>query len=434
MRWHFSHHTVQPSLSCTESAIHMAAKQVLLDHCELVVPGVSFDISAETVSGHVLHERDVLSPNRRIRFERMVAEVPFDDLRPDVVGYRGERQLLVEMYFRHRVDAAKRKKLVTLGLPALEIDLSDIDPMGGFGAVTQRVIDSTTHKEWLVYPGSREHRAYLEHRLRDRVAVATEAHREELREQARAKAELARLQRTRQETETDVDNAFAKWTGAEQEAWLRHRLGLSRAVPAFLCRRAHPAGMLNVPELLWQASIFERFIYGRGEGTKVTARDIYPCLRRRFKLPLEDQPDHKFVTTFYLEYLVRAGFLGRARHDEMRGPYYVQHDDMSMPPWSPLETRYDGEPQLSAQARGIGELREWRTPWPRWRAVLDEAAALLTASPYRDLFWRELQALSAMSPPGTPHHWAAPLVERGVPLEDCFALLTALGLMRDGRR
>lgn len=103
-RRHFAHHNAPGSDQCVESAIHAAAKKVLVDHGSLVVPEVAFYITATTSEGDVLHERNVLSPQRRIRFDRTVPEVTIDTIRPDVVGYRGERQLLVELYFRHRVD------------------------------------------------------------------------------------------------------------------------------------------------------------------------------------------------------------------------------------------------------------------------------------------------------------------------------------------
>jgi hypothetical protein len=177
--------------------------------------------------------------------------------------------------------------------------------------------------------------------------------------------------------------------------------------------------------------MFERFIYGRGEGAKLTVQDIFRFLGRRFKLALHRDPDRELVVTLYLEYLVHAGFLHRIPKAKHGGPYYVRYDTMSMPPWSPEDTRFDGEPQLSKQARGSGALRQWCVKWPRWRGLLDEAEQVLSGSPHRDPLIEGLNGLSAMSPPSTPNHWAAPIVERGVPLEDCFALLSALGLMRE---
>lgn len=430
-RRHFAHHNAPEGDRCVESAIHAAAKQVLIDHCALMVPEVAFEISASTDSGAVLREWDVLSPQRLIRFDRATPEVLFDNVRPDVVGYRGERQLLVEMFFRHRVDPDKREKLKKLGLAALEIDLSDLDPLDGFEAVTERVLDGVEHKEWLVYPRSDEHLAYLKHKLRQRVDSANEASREKLERRRQERMKLAQLERARHVAEIDIDTAFSRWAPDEQEAWLKEQLGLTNAVPAFLSRPVCPASVVKVPAFLFQASIFERFVYRTKEGTKLTAGAIYPFLRRRFRLRPHDASLHRLAISLYLEYLTRARFLRRATNDEMRGPYYVEHSDISVPPWSPEETRYDGVPLLSDKARGSGRLRQWRSTWPRWRAVLAHADELLVGSPHRDLLMESLQALSGVSRPGTPHHWAEELVERGVPLEDCFVYLNSLGLIAD---
>jgi hypothetical protein len=188
--------------------------------------------------------------------------------------------------------------------------------------------------------------------------------------------------------------------------------------------------VLRVPHFLFQASIFERFIYGSKEGTKLTARAIYPCLHRRFKLPSHDDMLHRLAINMYLHYLARARFLHEAGSD-MTGPYYVEHSEISMPAWTPFETRHDGEPLLPDRARGSGKLREWRTNWPRWRGMLVDANEQLVGSEHRDLLMDGLDRLSGLAPPATPHHWAAPLVQQGVPLEDCFRLLTALGLLAD---
>lgn len=107
--WHFSHLNARPGESCAESAIHAAAKQVLVEHGRLNVPG--FDVD-------------------------------------------------------------KRAKLRALGLPALEIGLSDLDPGDGFAPLIQRVIEDRVFKEWLVYPAASEREAALRTRLAARVEVA----------------------------------------------------------------------------------------------------------------------------------------------------------------------------------------------------------------------------------------------------------------------
>ncbi|MFC5550286.1 hypothetical protein [Massilia aerilata] len=427
-RRHFAHHNAPGSDQCVESAIHAAAKQVLIECGGLLVPEVSFYISAAAQDGQMLHEQEVLSTQRRIRFDHAAAEVTIGDIRPDVVGYRGERQLLVEMFFRHRVDEEKRDKLKRLGFPALEIDLSDLDPLEGFEAVKERVIESVHYKEWLVYPRSDEHLAYLKNKLQARVDSANEAHQAELERRKKERAKLARLESARKVANVDVDTAFSNWTPDEQDAWLREQLGLTDAIPAFLSRGAYPQSVITVPAFIFQASIFERFIYRSKEGTKLTADTIYPCLRRRFKLPPQDGMLQRLAINLYLRYLATARILYEERGKRF-GPFYVEHNEVSLPLHTAFETQYDGEPLLSDQARGSGPRRRWNAGWPRWRAVLEEAQEVLAGSPHRDVLLDALDNLSAMNSPASPHHWAEPLVKRDVPLEACFDLLSRVGLL-----
>jgi hypothetical protein len=430
-RWHFSHLNVRPGESCAESAIHAAAKQVLLEHGALMAPEFAIDVAARTMGGRELFEREVLSPVRRIRFDRTVPEVSIGEVRPDIVGYRGERRLLVEMYFRHKVDEVKRGKLVRLGLPVLEIDLSDLDVGTGFESLTERVINSVVDKEWLVYPRSDVQLAFLERKLRTRIEAANDAHRRDVQRQKAERAKLAQLEEAEQMKKVGLDQSFSCWTPDEQEAWLRQQLGLANDIPAFLSRHSYPGTVLRVPFFHFQASIFERFIHGQVQGTRLTVEAIYRCVQRRFELSTGDGAAHRLAVTAYLEYLTHARFLFRASGDEARGPYYVDHGTVSMPPRCPWDTQYDGQPLLSAQARGSGPRRRWTHRWPRWRSVMDEAREVLAESPHREVLLGALDALSSMTPPASPHHWAAPLIDKGVELEYCFDMLSAIGLITD---
>jgi len=430
-RWHFSHLNVRPGESCNESAIHAAAKQVLIEYGELMAPEFSISVSAKTIDGRELYERAVLSAARRIRFDRAAPEVTVDDVRPDVVGYRSERQLLVEMYFRHRVDQVKRDKLLRLGLPAIEIDLSDLDTGTGFEPLIERVINSVFYKEWLVYPQSQAHHAYLEEKLHARIDAANDTYRRHVEQRRAERAKLAQLEKTRKITKARLDDAFSGWTPEEQDAWLRQQLGLYEAIPAFLSRQSYPRTVIDIPAFLFQASIFERFIHGSHEGTRLTAMVIYPCLRRRFDLDSGNGPLQRLAINLYLEYLTEARFLNRAHDDKLRGPYYIEYNQVSMPSWTPEYFRYDGEPLLSEQARGSGPRRQWTSRWPRWRSVMEEAKVILIESPHRDLFVNALENLSAVNLPSSPHHWAVPLLDHGIDLDECFDVLRAVGLLAE---
>ena len=427
-RRHFAHHNAPGSNHCVESAIHAAAKQVLIECGGLVVPAVSFSLSATTMTGAVLYEEDVISTKRRIRFDHATPEVSIENIRPDVVGYRDGRQLLVEMYFRHRVDEEKRGKLKRLGIPAVEIDLSDLDLSAGFNGIRERVVESVIYKEWLLYPRSDEHIEYLRQKLQTRVSRADEAYKGEVERKRKEREKLAMLERARRVSNVDVDIAFSAWTDEEKEAWLLERLGLNKATPAFLSAPTYPEAVLKIPALLFQASIFERFVFESEIGATLSANAIYPCLQRRFNLSRVDVALQRLAINLYLSYLAKARFLNGS-FGHLTGPYYVEHNEVSMPSNTPYETLYDGEPLLSHNARGFGARRRWRTFWPRWRTASKTAEEILAGSPHREALLAALEGLSESSRPASPHHWAQPLVDAGVPLEECFGLLARISLI-----
>lgn len=157
-RRHFAHHRVQGSAHCVESAIHAAAIQVLLEANWMQVPEKYVSASVPTKSGVDHRKFQTIRPARVIRFDRSRKELTFSEqngrsIRADVVGFRGERQMIVEMCFKHAVDEEKKAFLRQLGLPAIEIVLSDLDFDSGFDAIRTRVLEETGYKEWLFHPG-----------------------------------------------------------------------------------------------------------------------------------------------------------------------------------------------------------------------------------------------------------------------------------------
>jgi hypothetical protein len=141
--WHFAHHIATGSESCVESAIHAAAKQILLDANYLRTPMVAVSAERRLKTGRRHSKSIILSPDRVIRFDYYCSEVweGAANVRPDVVGYRGERRILVEMYFTHAVDRTKKKKLEALGIPALEVALSGLASDTDLETIRQRVLE-----------------------------------------------------------------------------------------------------------------------------------------------------------------------------------------------------------------------------------------------------------------------------------------------------
>ena len=129
---HFAH---QPGSDCegaVESAMHLLAKRILQETKCLFLPG-RFDWQ----SGEVCH------------FDR-VEEESYDKetgLRPDCVGYYGDKILWVEFKYTHAVDEEKKQKIISARIDCVEIDLSNCEL--DEDALKKFITESAEDRKWI---------------------------------------------------------------------------------------------------------------------------------------------------------------------------------------------------------------------------------------------------------------------------------------------
>lgn len=332
-RWHFAHHNVEMGNSCAESAIHAAAKQVLLEHNWLRLPGMRVVVFGQATSGQALEESSVLSEERVVRFERTCAEVWENGIRPDVVGYRGERRLLVEMYFRHRVDENKRRKIGKLKLPTIEVDLSDLDVSTGFDAIAQRVIHETRYKSWLFFPNEEQERQRLLVGLAARIERANREHQvEQAVDQKRQATRHRKLENDRKRREA-ANQRYRQMSHEDKERDLRERLGIAGRWPYYLCRKGDGASAIAEQAMIWQAALFSRFIFQRANSSfELKQTSVVQWILERFETGGCSPESVRAEVRLYLGYLAACGFLKKLSCNpyESQG-YTVVHGALEPP-------------------------------------------------------------------------------------------------------
>lgn len=118
-----------------ETAIHIFVKEVLEKNKKMALPKHQY------MNKPLLYE-----------FDRVELEKSYSEVIPDVVAYKGETPLFIEVYVTHEIDEAKLRKIEKLGISVLEIDVNEY----GFDrkdfdkeAVENLIINSTEHKTWL---------------------------------------------------------------------------------------------------------------------------------------------------------------------------------------------------------------------------------------------------------------------------------------------
>ena len=438
--WSFAHHGSKGNTGCLETAIHLAAKQALFDAGAIVVPGYTLAVSAQSTDDRVHRVERELAAERRIRFDRVALEVAFGEIRPDAVGYRGTRQLLVEIFVTHKVDRDKLTKLAELGMPALEIDLSDLPTAStalSMSMVASRVVERADGKAWLFYLGTEQALAEMNAELSELVHAA-EAH-----AQARtAAAEARRLELERRRNARPI----------QQDAQPGRDLPQMKPAPALsenLLRPDLHTARLALPSHAWQALMYQRFVTQRNRLSDFAGEDLFTWAS--YSVGLINQPGRASIAVLrdYAEHLVRQGCLCVTARDGAGAMVRFQLPEESKPlllapvPWKSEGHRYDVTRDRGYGASHARPLRSietmspkdivagalyWTESWPRRSILYDRTSVLLARDPYRALLLPAIDQLGPLTCPATPALFIEQMEAAGVPAGETTKALRALCL------
>jgi hypothetical protein len=241
-QWHFAHKSGAECAGALETALHKAAKQVLLEHRLIMVPGevLSTQRSSSWMRDLNLYVEetykidDLAKAMRPELYQKYQAAMKLnapelklklthveDEVRDETTGripdiscnidvelfterYNHlptdafQEGLIIEIAVRHKCDAEKIADLKRLGRPALEVDMKDLVRDGDISlGKIRRLLEETSHdRQWLVMPEYLA-RAYL---IRDTyIEESGELYLEEMNYQYRLRAEEERRQRENKE-------------------------------------------------------------------------------------------------------------------------------------------------------------------------------------------------------------------------------------------
>lgn len=148
---HFAHASGDECRYAVETAIHLAAKNILTVRKEVVLPAIK--IPSIFTRHHSKSYMDELSPDlapqRRYSICSVAVEQRLGSIIPDLIVRINGRELLVEVTVTHGVDRDKLRKIRDLGMSCLEIDLSGTDRGLTREELEKIVIDDVAHKRWL---------------------------------------------------------------------------------------------------------------------------------------------------------------------------------------------------------------------------------------------------------------------------------------------
>ncbi|SAL06737.1 Competence protein CoiA-like family protein [Caballeronia calidae] len=336
---HFAHKAESTCGKAFETALHLLAKQILVESDVLRAPALVCQFDARPSDEDIaLFAEQTLHWNSAGE-----TEVWVDGIRPDFRGVWQGKAIFVEVTVTHEPGKPKLEALKRLQTPTLEIDLSAARRDITVEEIRQRVLDATGGKRWVFYPGEAEVRARLE-ALRDQREAEEydelerqqqdERRREAAQRAARTDAGIERLRKIEK-----ANASFRAGTTAQQLAFLEGRLGkFVSDWPAILGHSVRGASSVKVSTLVWQADVFRRHILGQGARhpkRSVTVESVADWLVQRYDIASNDWTSVRVAVWDFLSALERADYLRRRVRQEFEILRDVLGDETEVPPQRP---------------------------------------------------------------------------------------------------
>lgn len=141
---HFAHYSGDLCPYATETALHLAAKEILRDNKRITLPvvNVSFMLNHKSIESEIAKSK--VYEIDSVRVEKKVGNII-----PDLILEIGQRKLLVEVFVTNRVNNDKLKKIKELGISAIEIDLSSAPIDMPMEVLSDLIINKVDNKKWL---------------------------------------------------------------------------------------------------------------------------------------------------------------------------------------------------------------------------------------------------------------------------------------------
>jgi len=339
---HFAHHTKHSCTSSDESALHRFAKEVFRRQSKVMVPDAEVWWGLDSLT---------VARAQYVHYSEAILEKSIGSICPDVTLVReGDKPpLLVEIVVTHAVDDEKEAQLRSLGLPCLEIDLSELhvglDAFDREGIERLLIHEASFEKNWVCFPGEEEHLA----RLQEKRRLADEEHARKKREKQEW---LARSEAARRKLQDDLiapehvakSNARKEAELADHPMWRRNSavLGITAdSIPYYLNEPLDGEYLFECHRSIWQSTLFIAWVLNKRDPArsrdihiKYAAQNLYEknpeLLVKDLYWAFRDHHDIESVATVvghYFRSLVRNGFVERHPFAmQGRNPYtWVYH-------------------------------------------------------------------------------------------------------------
>lgn len=267
---HFKHATTIECEGGLESAIHMAAKQIIIERQQVKLPEYTITTSLIDSQGEKhTGSKTIVQKGMLISFDSVQEETTLGDIKADILAKKSNEQLIIEIFYRHKVDEQKIEKIKRTNTSAIEIDLSDLIPedVQNWESFWLRINDPN-RMQWLYNAKTQIHLLQLENQLREKIdKLEKEYEKEKIKKQQREPLEKYQLKDALEELNhfTNKDHIVQLTKETENNSvWLIHSKELQLSLnelPDFLNRDV-PNGdwIYGCDRRVWQTAVYNKFI------------------------------------------------------------------------------------------------------------------------------------------------------------------------------
>lgn len=374
---HFGHEADTDCRRGAETALHMAAKQLVAEVPWLDLPQLSVTARRDDPEFGTFQATASYHDIKQWHFESAQAEVELESIRPDVVGVgAGGERYAVEIRVAHKVDKEKARYIRSMQLPCIEIDLRPlVGKLISFDELADHLQRDLASKTWIHHPRFGEYEAALlagfdDWRTKRAAEILLFTRLADERQEDAARGQRRRDEVQRRNNEFRQRPLTEKWArlydelGVTEQNWPRHlAVEVREGVDAF-----------KVTKEMWQGALFSRFIFGCGKGDRV-GQPVYSVpimeswLAQRYGVRERSSAHAQSAIRLYLAYLAKCGFL-----EKLEGQYVVAHDGLLPPSARSHEAGVDEKPapepfrrepsDTDARHQAKPHRIAWRTVWP----------------------------------------------------------------------
>jgi hypothetical protein len=138
---HFAHYQDSDCACATETALHLAAKQIIEQERQLMLPQVMLKFQGSKSPW-------VLSKAQRVSVDDVRVESRLGVHIPDVLARIGDHRLAIEITVTHKTDDKKVQCLSRHGCSILEIDLSGQPRFLSLEELKELIVNGVAQKRW----------------------------------------------------------------------------------------------------------------------------------------------------------------------------------------------------------------------------------------------------------------------------------------------